>query len=56
MPHIAALWYLSGFVCALVWPLVYFRNMEREDWVEFAKVWPIVSIFGPLALIAAFPV
>ncbi len=47
-------WYLAGALCSLVWPLVYRKGM-RGHWPSFFKQWPVLSIFGPLALIAAFP-
>lgn len=57
MPHWMAnvgWWYLSGLLCAVVWPLWYRRGM-RGHWGSFFKGWPVYALFGPLALIAAFP-
>lgn len=48
------LWFLSGLVCSIVWPLAYRKNMKGH-WQGFLKMWPVFGLMGPLALVAAFP-
>ena len=49
-----ALWYASGLLLSLVWPLRYRKGMKGE-WRSFFTVWPIHGLFGPLALLTTFP-
>lgn len=48
-------WYLSGLLCSLFWPL-YYRKGMRGSWLSFFRQWPVYGLFGPFAILAAFPV
>lgn len=50
-----AWWYASGLACALVWPIWYRKGM-KGNWGPFFKMLPVFGVFGPLALVASFPV
>lgn len=53
--EIFALWFASGLLLSLVWPLKYHKGM-KGSWGEFFKMWPVFGLFGPFAIVAAFPV
>lgn len=53
--EIFGLWFVGGLLCSLVWPLV-FRRCMKNHWLEFFKMWPVFGLFGPIALVASFPV
>jgi hypothetical protein len=50
-------WYVVGLACSLFWPLYYWKGMlhNGNSWPSFFKGWPFVALFGPLAIIAGFP-
>lgn len=47
-------WYALGFVCALFWPLRYFRGM-RGHWPQAVPQLFILALTGPFALLLGFP-
>ncbi|KWT98253.1 hypothetical protein APY03_0924 [Variovorax sp. WDL1] len=51
-----ALWYATGLLTSLFWPLRYRKNMRRRDWDVVLKRLPLMALCGPLGLILFFPV
>ena len=52
--EIFGVWFVSGLLCSLFWPLRYRKGMKGH-WPSFFKMWPVFGLFGPLAFVAAIP-
>lgn len=55
MMYSAVLWWASGVLCALVWPLCFFKALTGR----WGLVWPrvaLLSLSGPWALLIGVPV
>lgn len=48
-------WYVVGILLSLYWPIKYRKGMAGS-WGSFFWQLPFTALFGPFAIIAAFPV
>lgn len=40
---------------ASYWPIRYRHNMEKADWISWAKWLPLQMLFGPFSILTSMP-